>query len=279
MGAFDRELGGLQSHYVDAAGIRTHYIEVGRGAPVILVHGGGPGADGYGNWQGCLPGFSEHFRTIAVDMVGFGRSAKPDPASFEYSQQDRNRHLAAFIEALGLQEVSLVGNSMGGCTSLGVCMQRPELVHKLVLMGSAGIKTSEIPKALGPLMSYDGTEPAMRKVIAALTNSAFRIDDGMLRYRVELSNQPDALKALGATMGWIKARHGLYYEEDEIRRVKTPTLVIAGKDDPIVTLAQNNEFLRLLDNSWGHFIPHSGHWVMIEHPEEFVAVTSQFLQQ
>ncbi|MGH7820464.1 MAG: alpha/beta fold hydrolase, partial [Candidatus Binatia bacterium] len=118
MTAFDAVAKRYESRYADAAGYRTHYIEAGEGEPVILVHGGGPGADGFGNWHSCLPGFAKRFRTIAVDMLGFGGTAKPDPASFTYSQDARTDHLIAFIEALGLGQVRLVGNSMGGITSL-----------------------------------------------------------------------------------------------------------------------------------------------------------------
>jgi 2-hydroxy-6-oxo-6-(2'-aminophenyl)hexa-2,4-dienoate hydrolase len=174
--------------------------------------------------------------------------------------------------------VSLVGNSMGGITSLGVSLRRPDVVRKLVLMGSAGIKTTELPAALGPLLAYDGTAEAMRKVVHALTHPDFDIDPAMVAYRTEMSNDPAAKKALGATMGWVKERQGLYFEDDEIRRAKAPTLVIAGKDDPIVTLEQNFKFLKLIEDSRGYFLPRCGHWVMIEYPEEFCAVTERFLE-
>src|SRR5690606_34670482 len=90
--------------FIQAAGVRTHYLEAGSGDPVILIHGGGAGADARGNWQHLLPIFaSAGFRAIAVDMMGFGQNDKPDPSSFVYSQQARVDHLAAFIDALGLK--------------------------------------------------------------------------------------------------------------------------------------------------------------------------------
>ncbi|MGH7822502.1 MAG: alpha/beta fold hydrolase, partial [Candidatus Binatia bacterium] len=114
MAPFDPKAQQYESKFVDAGGIRTHYVEAGRGEALILVHGGGPGADGLGNWHSCLPRFAERFRTIAVDMLGFGKTEKPDPKSFVYSQDARSQHLASFIEALGLSQASLIGNSMGG---------------------------------------------------------------------------------------------------------------------------------------------------------------------
>ena len=82
-----------------------------------------------------------------------------------------------------------------------------------------------------------------------------------------------------AWVQWVKSQHGLYFEDDLIRQVKTPTLVVGGKDDPIVTPDQIYKLLALLENSRGYVIPHCGHWVMIEYPEEFTRITTGFLKQ
>ncbi|MEM1153691.1 MAG: alpha/beta fold hydrolase, partial [Pseudomonadota bacterium] len=130
-----------QSCYLDAGGIKTHYIEAGTGTPTILIHGGGAGADGWGNWRKCLPLFAEHVRAMAIDLVGFGGSSKPDPKEFVYSQDARDQQLADFVEALDAGPVNLVGNSTGGLTAIGAALLKPDLVNKVVLMGSAGIET------------------------------------------------------------------------------------------------------------------------------------------
>lgn len=276
--SFDPTLKSADSRYADAGGLRTHYVQSGKGKPVILIHGGGPGADGWGNWFSCLPLFSENFHAIAVDMLGFGRTDKPDPASFVYSQDARTRHMIAFIESLALGPVTLIGNSMGGLTSLGVAAQRPDLVHRLILMGPAAIKF-EMPPALVPLMNYDGTAEGMTRVIRALTYEGYVMDDALLQYRVQLANDPDAKRAHGASMQWIRQQHGLYAPEEQVRSVRVPTLVVSGKADPIVTPSQVFRILELIDNSWGYLIPHCGHWVMMERPQEFSAVCTRFILQ
>lgn len=264
------------SKYVDVNGLKTHYIEAGSGAPVILVHGGGAGADGYGNWRGTIPRLASEFRVIAVDMLGFGRTAKPD-GGFVYSQAARNTHLRGFIEALGLKRVSLVGNSMGGATSMGVAVERPELVEKLVLMGSAGL-TTVISDGLKPVIHYDFTREGMVALIKALTNDGFQIDDALVGYRHTASIEPDARRAYGSAMQWIREQGGLHYAEDFIRRVRTPTLVVNGKQDKVVPLPVALRFLDLIPRSWGYIIPDCGHWAMIEHANDFAAVTHNFLR-
>src|SRR5581483_8780047 len=88
---------------VETGGFRTHYLEEGSSltdtTPVILLHGGGAGADGWSNWRDCLPLFAKRRRVIAADLVGFGRSDKPDPTTFDYTQPTRNAQIVAFIEA------------------------------------------------------------------------------------------------------------------------------------------------------------------------------------
>lgn len=71
----------LPSHYVETAGYRTHFVEAGSGAPLVLIHGSGRGADGLGNWQQFIPYLARDFRVIAYDLVGFGKSDAPDVAT------------------------------------------------------------------------------------------------------------------------------------------------------------------------------------------------------
>jgi pimeloyl-ACP methyl ester carboxylesterase len=263
---------------VQTGDFRTHYLEEGSGDPVILIHGGGAGADGWSNWRDCLPLFAKRRRTFAVDLVGFGRSDKPDPASFEYTQPGRNAQLIAFIEAMGLERVSIVGNSMGGATALGVAMARPDLVENLVLMGSAGAPTAApLSPALAPLMQYDFTVEGMQKIIDVLANPDYQASDEQVRYRHALSAQPDTRAAYGAIMGWVKANHGFGYTEEQISAVQTRTLVVNGKDDMVVPIDHAYLFLRLLENSYGFLIPHCRHWAMIEYPQLFSQVTLDFL--
>ena len=266
------------SHFVDLSGIRTHYVESGEaGAPtLVLLHGGGAGADSVGNWREAMPLLARDFRVLAMDLVGFGQTGKPDPTQYAYSQQDRNAHLAEFITALRLEPAILVGNSMGGATALGVAMERPPLVRALVLMGSAGLN-ARITESLKPIVYYDFTRAGMERLVAALTAPGFKADEELIDRRYELSVEPDTRRAYQATMKWIHAQGGLFYPEDALRAVTAPTLVVNGKDDRVVPLANAFRMLELLHNSWGYILPHCGHWAMIEAPQDFALATRDFV--
>jgi pimeloyl-ACP methyl ester carboxylesterase len=267
----------MESRFLDVDGINTHCLVTGGGSPLVLVHGGGPGADARGNWQNCMSLFADDFEVFALDMVGFGESGKPDPDEYAYTKESRSRHLAAFIEALDKGPVSIIGNSMGGAAAIGVSIERPDLIRRLVLMGSAGIAVNNPdPAPMKALATYDYTLDGMRRMMRVLAGPDYEVDENLASYRHELSLDPATKSAMTAII--TDARQGgLTYEDDAIRKIKTPTLVVGGKEDQIAIPARNYRFLELLDNSWGFILPHCGHWVMMERPREFAAVTKDFL--
>jgi 2-hydroxy-6-oxo-6-(2'-aminophenyl)hexa-2,4-dienoate hydrolase len=265
-----------ENKFIHVDGVSTHYYEAGSGDPLILIHGGGAGADAWGNWRGSIADFASNFHVFAIDMIGFGFTDKPSPDNYQYSQNGRVEHVSALIKALGLSNVNLIGNSMGGITSMGVAIEHPELINKIVLMGSAGIK-APLSEELMSIMNYDYTPAGMEKIVRGLTNPNFDVNEEIVNYRHQLSTQDDTRAAYDAVMGWIKDQHGLYYEEDYIAKVSQPTLVVNGKLDKVVQLDCAYKLLELIENSTGYILPDCGHWAMIEHPEKFAQVAISFL--
>lgn len=265
-----------QENYTDADHIRTHYWESGTGAPLVLIHGGGAGADAWGNWAELMPTFSTRFRTIAYDMVGFGQSLANDDG-FEYSQDARVAHLAGLLDAIGLEQVSLVGNSMGGATALGLAMAQPGRVKNLVLMGSAGLNRAFSPQ-LQTILTY--REPSldhMARIVAALTHGTFVPPEGLVEYRYNLTCDQAVMDAYRRTMAWVQANGGVHYDEDDISKVTVSTLVVSGREDAVIPLLESVRLHQLIDQSRLYAIPNCGHWAMIEHPKEFVRIASDFL--
>ncbi|MEI9852003.1 MAG: alpha/beta hydrolase [Sphingomonas sp.] len=268
----------IRSSFVDVAGVRTHYLEAGDGPALLLVHGGGAGADSRGNWQDCFAHFAPRFRVIAPDMIGFGKTDKPSPETYVYDQPGRNAHLAGFLDALELSGVAIVGNSMGGATAIGVALDRPELLSRIVLMGSAGLPIPERPSPqLLHNLRYDFTMEGMRRVIGGLTAPGFEPSDEMVRYRYDLVDDPASRAALAA-INAETARGTLNYAEDRLRTIAHPVLVVNGKEDGVSILPRAYRFLELLPNSWGYIVPHCGHWAMIEATEDFCGAVDRFLR-
>ena len=266
----------FRTRNVTVDGVDTHFIDEGEGQPIVLIHGGGAGADSRGNWSDIIPFFSPHRRVIALDMLGFGFTGKPD-GDFVYSQDARNRHLIGFLETLDLHGAVLVGNSMGGATAIAAAVERPDRVSKLVLMGSAGL-VMHLGEAIQSVLKYDFTREGMVRIIRALTSEGYVLDDALVDYRVDLASDPEARRAYAATMKWVHDQGGLYYDPSYVASVRIPTLIVNGKQDKVVSLDLARQFLDLIPRSWGYFIPDCGHWAMIEHPQDFSRTTLAFVE-
>jgi 2-hydroxy-6-oxo-6-(2'-aminophenyl)hexa-2,4-dienoate hydrolase len=268
----------MEDRFIDAGGIRTHYFDEGRGPVLLLLHGGGAGTDAWANWRGAIPRLATEFRVLAIDMLGFGRTDKPDPAKFVYSQEARTNHVAAFIEALGLGKVNLIGNALGGFTALALAIARPELIEKLVLMGSAALRT-ERNEALHPVETYTPSRENMERLMTSMVSPGFRIDPELIDYRLKLTLDPEIMAANRATVKWIAGQGGLFIRnEDEITRVRHKTLILAGRNDRIQPPQNHWRLWHLIENSWLHLVADCGHWVMIERPDEFCALIRWFVR-
>ncbi|MDQ1002214.1 2-hydroxy-6-oxo-6-(2'-aminophenyl)hexa-2,4-dienoate hydrolase [Neobacillus niacini] len=275
----------LKEAYVKTGNFSTHYWEQGEGHPVIMIHGGGAGADGYGNFKKNLPIFANAgFRAIAYDIVGFGKSDKPDPKEFDYTYEARAKQLIDFIDALDLEPVTLIGNSMGGGTSLVATLKSPEKVKRLILMGSAGHRRpqtqEEIQKsnARNALYNFKQTKDGMRNLISGLTNDAFELDEDYLDYRFEITQLPGTMEAYRATMKNL-TELGLYLEKEQLEAIKQNTLFVHGKKDKMVPISHSYEMFEHIENSRLYAISNCGHWAMLEYPEEFSKVCIDFINE
>src|SRR5487761_129606 len=129
--------------------MHLHYEEAGAsrpGTPVVMLHGGGPGAAGMSNFRRNLPVFAERFRALVVDQPGFGKSEKP-PVEGNYFTFAATA-LAGLLDELGIERVHLVGNSLGGGTAVRFALNYPQRAGRLVLMGPGGLSLTVF--AAGP---------------------------------------------------------------------------------------------------------------------------------
>ncbi len=129
----------VRSEYVEAGGYRIHYFEAtpadgAVGIPLLLVHGLGSRAE---DWSGMIPTLAaEGFHVYALDLLGYGRSARPDVA---YSISLEESVVVEFMNAVGLQRADVDGWSMGGWIAAKLALDHPEMVDRLVLDDSAGL--------------------------------------------------------------------------------------------------------------------------------------------
>jgi haloalkane dehalogenase len=134
----------FQPCYVDLNGVRIHYLDEGRGAVILCLHGEPSWSYLY---RKLIPILAQHHRVLAMDFVGFGRSDKYTERS-EYSFQMHHDTIVRFINTLGLEQITLVVQDWGGLLGLTVASEMPERFARLVIMNTA-LPTGDEPMGKG----------------------------------------------------------------------------------------------------------------------------------
>lgn len=261
---------------IDVGGITTNYLEAGSGAPLLLVHGSGPGVTAYANWRLTIGELARHFRVLAPDMAGFGYSDKPTADG--YSMKGWVDHLVGFLDALGIERASLVGNSFGGGLGIRLAAEHPGRVDRLVLMGSMGV-TFPITEGLDQVWGYQPSFENMRRIVNYFAYSRELVNDELAEVRYRATLAPGVQEAFSAMFPaprqrWVEA---MSTPEDQIRAIKQETLIIHGRDDQVIPLSNAYRLLGLIERAELHVFGRCGHWSQIEWADEFNALLIRFL--
>jgi 4,5:9,10-diseco-3-hydroxy-5,9,17-trioxoandrosta-1(10),2-diene-4-oate hydrolase len=257
--------------------------EVGGGLPLLMLHGGGPGASAWSNFGAALPGFAATFRTLLVDQPGFGGSDKPPVVGNYY------RHSAEYVvkllDELAIDRVHLLGNSLGGGTAMRLALSHPDRVGRLVLMGPGGLSLNlfhaDPTEGVKRLMEFsaDPTREALRAFISTMVVNQDLVTDELVEERFADATAPGAQEAM-ASMGmsfWNPetAEDGMLWRE--AHHLRKHTLLTWGREDRVNPLDGAMVALKLIRKAQLHVFPNCGHWAQIEAAEEFAEVTTAFL--
>lgn len=256
----------------------VHYNEAGEGFPLVLVHGGGPGASGWSNYNPNIPYLSQYFRVLAIDLPGWGLS---QPVAYE--NRDNSGVLAEFLETLGIARAAVVGNSMGGASVIRLAYERPDLVSHLITMGSP----SGVPGLFEAGGLTEGVkvlerayfEPSLETVRAlteVMTFDHSNITDALVAERLK-----NTLAQKAHVDNWIGG-HGkgpmVRLNQEMIPTITAPTLLMHGRDDRVTTFAHAIRLAGMIRNSRAVIVNRCGHWLQLEHANEFNSTVRRFLE-
>jgi 2-hydroxymuconate-semialdehyde hydrolase len=263
---------------IDAGGIEVNYHDHGSGFPVLLIHGSGPGVSAYANWRLVMPELSKQRRVIAPDMVGFGFTERP--AGYEYTMKNWVQQAIDLLDALGLEQVDLVGNSFGGALSLALTIHHPERVRRLVLMGAAGVSFPITP-ALDAVWGYEPSFENMRRIMDVFAYDRGLVNDDLARLRYEASAREGVQESYAQMFPaprqrWVEA---LASREEDIAKINKETLIVHGRDDLVIPLQNSIRLSQLISRSQLHVYGRCGHWTQIEHSARFAQLVSNFLAE
>jgi 4,5:9,10-diseco-3-hydroxy-5,9,17-trioxoandrosta-1(10),2-diene-4-oate hydrolase len=281
------------SRFAEAAGMRLHYHEAGPSggsgsagrAPVVLLHGGGPGASAWSNFGRNFPVFAGRFRTLMIDQPGFGRSDKP-PVRGNYFTFAADA-LAGLLTGLGIDRVHLLGNSLGGGTAVRFALSYPERAGRLVLMGPGGLSLNvfspDPTEGIRKLAEFPAPPgPSREKLAAFLRTAVFDqrlVTDELIDERVAAASDPGALAAM-TSMG------ASFYDPDcfedgllwrEAHRLRNRVLLIWGREDRVNPLDGALVAIKTIPRAQLHVFGQCGHWAQVEKFDEFNKLTTDFL--
>jgi pimeloyl-ACP methyl ester carboxylesterase len=260
----------------DAAvfGYKLHYLEAGRGDPVILLHGsGGEGA----RWMPTIQGLSGSFRVIALDQVGFGQSDKPLTI---YHTGVFAGFLSQFMKTIGVPKATVMGQSMGAGVALYLTVHHPEMVERLIMVDGGGFRGPSDPPPPAPnwhdrQIANAGTLEESREYMEKLFYDHSFVTDALVEHNLML-RLTSAFTAESMQTASARGLGGV--TEAEVRAVQTPTLLIWGMNDPLSSVANAEKLNNAIKNSRKVLFDKAGHYPFIEHADRFNQVVLEFLK-
>ena len=265
---------------IDAGGIDTNYHDAGQGSatPLLLLHGSGPGVTAWANWRLNIPLLAEGRRVVAPDMVGFGYTERPE--GIRYNLDTWVKHAIDFLDALGIEQDDVVGNSYGGALALAMAIRHPQRVRRLVLMGAAGVDF-ELTQGLDDVWGYVPSVEGMRHLMDSFAYNKALISDELAELRYRASIRPGYQQAFAQMFPaprqrWVDA---LASAEADIRALDKETLIIHGREDRIVPPVTSKTLFELIEHAQLHMFGRCGHWTQIEHAARFNKLVTDFLNE
>ena len=266
-------------------GLNVRYVDTGKaveGPVVLLLHGL---ADSLISWYCNIDFLADAgYRVIALDLPGFGESDKP--SHLEYDPGSAADFVYDFCQELGIEKLSLVGNSAGGLIAGLFALEHPTVVEKLILVDSAGLgrKVSWLLRAISvPILGDMVYRPKLNSMIG-LSKRLFYQPPAILE---ELLPEMDRIKLLpGASMATVRSirssinLRGLRRKWQILSRLKqseVPLMVIWGADDFIIPVSHAEAARRELPQCDVQVLPEFGHWPQMEKPSVFNPLVADFL--
>ena len=257
---------------VTVFGQRLHYVDVGRGPVVVLLHGLWGGTN---EWQPVIDALSSDYRVIAVDALGFHGSDKPE---VQYHNALLAQFLTGFLQTLDLREVTLMGHAMGANLATFAAVHHPDRINRLVLVDGAGYRNPD----------RDLSAPLSSRMLAfrrIATGSTLASTESFLKRRVKDEALITPAWTETAFSMWLESaraisdmlREGGDLSEEEMQTISLPTLVIWGDEDAVFPIANAHRLIADIARAELQIIEGSGHLPQLEQTAAFLAAVRPFL--
>ena len=282
------ELLGAEVRYYDAGGIRTRCIEAGSGPAIVLLHGVGGHAEAFA--RNVVP-LSKDFRVLAVDYLGFGLTDAPSAAP---GLDDYVEHLLALLNAAGIEQAYLVGESLGGWIAMWTAVRHPDRVSKLVSVCGArlGIDEdeasrqhmkdglSELRRLTAEFVANPNRDAVRRRMEWLFYDSDASLTEELVDIRWAIYQRGEAARVLADANNRLsnqQAESAAPLTPDVLSGIVQPMLFLWTSDNPTTTAETARRAAALVPNAEFVLMERCGHWPQWEEPDIFNTVLSDFL--
>jgi 2-hydroxy-6-oxonona-2,4-dienedioate hydrolase len=263
--------------HVDVGGVRTRVLRAGSGPDLVLVHGTGGHLEAYAR---DVAGLARDFRVTLYDMVGHGWSDLPDRP---YTTDVLSDHLVGLLDALGIDQAHLSGESLGGWVAAWTAAHHADRVDRVVLNTPGNIANK--PEVMARMRDStlaaveDPSDATVRARVEFLFHHKEMVTDELVNLRRAVYTRPGFPRAIRNTLVLQdpEVRKDYAWQPSWVGKITAPTLLLWTDHDPTGGLDEAQLLLDWLPDARLHVITDAGHWPQWEKPEEFLAAHQAFL--
>ena len=260
----------LKEKFVHIDGNKIRYFESGSSKKILLlVHGLGASSE---RWANVLPIFTNDFRVIVPDLIGFGYSDKP---TIDYTIDFFSNFLEKFLISLGINKTSIIGSSLGGQIAAEYTSSHSQSVDKLILVSPSGImKQSTFALDAYVMAALYPNEQSAKNAFEIMDASGREIPTDIITGFVSRMKLHNAKFAFMSTLLGLKNSESIIGKPEKI---SSPTMLIWGTDDPVIPIQFSKGFVTSINNCELYEMSKCGHTPYVQKPELFASKVLKFL--
>lgn len=269
------------SRFAEVNGVRVHYQERGAGEVLVLIHGNNSSAY---SWKDVFDELAKSFRVVALDLKGFGFTAKPEG---DYRLETQAALVIGLLDQLKIERATLCGSSMGGGVALAAAINYPQRVRSLILVDSTAFETGAGGASLAPAYVrwpyIGGAVTALALTSDSLVREglrkSFHDEAKVTNERVEAYYRPLLTRGGQRAARLVRDQRDYTRIENSLDKIRQPTLIIWGAQDELILLADGQRLHTQIAGSQLVVFDNCGHLPQEEMPERFAWEVLEFMKR
>ena len=259
----------VEENFIEVDGNKIRYLESGSSdKTLVLVHGLGASAE---RWSHVIPLFSESFRVVVPDLIGFGYSDKP---LVDYTPEFFSDFLSGFLKEAGISKPFLIGSSLGGQISAEFVSKNPNSIQKLILVSPAGIMKQSTPALDAYVMAaLYPNEISAKNAFEMMEGSGKSVDSEIVSGFIERMHLPNAKLAFMSTILGLKNSDSI---ATKLKMITAPTMIIWGSKDPVIPITHADQFVSSIEDCRFYKMDGCGHTPYVQDPHTFASKVLEF---